>query len=375
MKQDEKGFTMLEMLISTTLLLLIMYSVFMMIEFQMEFSRTQEARTRLTQESRYLLTSFSSDLKNAGAVLTLAHTGGFLTRPPYFNGVFPINGVEAGTADTYPDGIIIASADPDAVTTLTQAFTPSGGGDIPVQGTLVKTPALPWAQGDKGIIMGVNGYYVFSVSSVSDYTITMDGNAVYYSGMLDSPTTTTGTITGYVDTPHADGTGDGIEYPVNAPVMRLTNFGIYLVDERYDNKLEKNVRELVKVTDANGDTSGNFLSSGSSCIKGVIAENIWDFQISYFCFPNYPDNTMKNEYYAPGSTGTNIDLLEEIRVRSLKEILVHVVALSPKHGGKGDFINQVPEIGDCRGYTLPSGKYNYQLFNLNIDPRNFNISI
>ena len=157
--------------------------------------------------------------------------------------------------------------------------------------------------------------------------------------------------------------------------MRLTNFGIYLVNERYDKKLEKNVRELIKVTDANGDTSGDFLSSGSSCIKGVIAENIWDFQISYFCYPNYPDHTMKDEYFAPGSTGTNEDLLKGIRDRILKEILVSVVALSPKHAGKGKFTNQVPGIGDCSGYTLPLGKYNYQLFNLNIDPRNFNISI
>ncbi|MCK5056144.1 MAG: type II secretion system protein [Candidatus Aminicenantes bacterium] len=377
MKQEEKGFTMIEMLISTTMLLLIMYSVFMMIEFQMEFSKTQQARTRLVQESRYLLSTFSSDLKNAGAVLTLAHTGGFLTKPPYFNGVFPINGVDTGTADTYPDGIIIASADPDAVTTLSQALTPVAGGDIPVNETLVISPALPWAQGDKGIIMGIDGYYIFSVGSVgaSGNTLTMEGGAIYYSGMLNSPAAPTGTSTGYVDTPPAEGTGDGIEYPLNAPVMRLTNFGIYLVNERYDKKLEKNVREFIKVTDANGDTSGDFLSSGSSCIKGVIAENIWDFQISYFCYPNYPDHTMKDEYFAPGSTGTNEELLKGIRDRILKEILVSVVALSPKHAGKGKFTNQVPGIGDCSGYTLPLGKYNYQLFNLNIDPRNFNISI
>jgi type II secretory pathway pseudopilin PulG len=382
MKKEEKGFTLVEVLISTTLLIIVMYSVFMMIEFQMEFSRTQQAKTRLQQESRYLLSSFAADLKNAGAILTLTHTGGFLANAPYFNGIFPINGVDAGTADDYPDGIIVASADPDATTTLSQAFTPSAGGTIPVTRTLV-TDSLsgstyqPWLAEDMGIIVGINGYYIFRVATIGtdNLSITMGENAVYYSGLLNSNSASSGTTTGYVDTPASFGTGDTLNYPQNAPVMRLTNFGIYLVDERFDYKQKRNVRELIKITDANGDTSGNFLTSGSSCIKGVIAENIWDFQISYFCYPNYPDHTVINEYFSAGSSGTFADLLAEIRSRSLKEIVVNVVALSDTHAGKGTFSNQVPSLGDAAGYTLPTGKYNYQIFNLSIDPRNYNISL
>lgn len=380
MKKEEKGFTLVEMLISTTLLLIVMYSVFMMVEFQMEYAKTRQAQTRLQQESRYLLSSFSADLKNAGAILTLAHTGGFLAKAPYFNGIYPINGVDLGTQDDYPDGIIVASADPDATTTLSQPYAPSGGGTIPVTRTLVTdslsgTTYQPWLEKDKGIIVGENGYYIFTVSSVQDYSITMGDTPVYYSGLLNSNSTKTGTTTGYIDTPDAMGTGDTLTYPENAPVMRVTNFGIYLVDERYDAKLKRNVRELIKVTDANGDTSGNFLSTGSTCIKGVIAENIWDFQISYFCFPNYPDHTVRNEYFTAGATGDFAGLLSEIRVKSLKEIVVNVVAISGKHGGKGTFTNQVPALGDSGSYTLPIGKYNFQVFNITIDPRNYNISM
>lgn len=375
MKKEEKGFTLVEMLVSTMLLVLIMYSVFMMIDFQMEFSKTQQAQTRMQQESRYLLTSFAADLKNAGAILTLAHTGSFLADTPYFNGIFPINGVDAGTNDTYPDGIIIAAGDPDAVTSLTAAVALSPGATLPVKSTAVVSPALPWSPSDKGILISSDGYYVFSVASVGTdgSSITMASTPVYYSGMLNSPVTQAGTSTGYVDS--ATNTGDSLTYPMNAPVMRLSNFGIYLVDERFDAKLNRNIRQLVKVNDANGDTGGDFLSSSSSAIKGVIAENIWDFQISYFCYPNYPDHTVKNEYFTDNSTGNYNDLMVEIRGRSLKEIVVNVVALSEEHAGKGTFTLNVPQIGDCSGYILPTGKYNYQIFTLSIDPRNFNISL
>lgn len=375
MKKEENGFTLIEMLVSTMLLVLIMYSVFMMIDFQMEFSKTQQAQTRLQQESRFLLTSFAADLKNAGAILTLAHTGSFLADTPYFNGVFPINGVDAGTDDDYPDGIIIAAGDPDAVTSLTTAITISAGAPLPVKSTAVLSPAQPWSAGDKGIVIAAAGYYVFSVASVGTdgASITMAGTPVYYSGLLNSPTTQAGTSTGYVDS--AVNTGDSITYPVNAPVMRLSNFGIYLVDERFDYKLNRNIRQLVKVSDANGDSGGDFLSTSSPAIKGVIAENIWDFQISYFCYPNYPDHTVKNEYFTANPSGNYNDLLVEIRGRSLKEIVVNVVALSDEHAGKGKFNLNVPQLGDSSGYTLPSGKYNYQIFSLSIDPRNYNISL
>ncbi|MCK4763934.1 MAG: prepilin-type N-terminal cleavage/methylation domain-containing protein [Candidatus Aminicenantes bacterium] len=368
-----QGFSIVEMLISTTLILVVMYSVFMLLEFHGELSKTQQARTRLQQESRFLLTNFASDLKNAGAILTLVHTGGFLAQAPFFNGVYPINGNFSGV-DQYPDGIIIASGDPYAVTKLAAPAVPSGGSSLQVDSTQVEYPADPWAQGDKGILVGADGYYVFEVQSVTANSIAMRSAPVYYSGLLNSPQTPQNTDTGYVDT--VTTAGNSVTYPNKAPVIRLTDFGIYLVNERFNSKTKRTMRELIKVTDSNG-AGGNFLAESNQAEKGVIAENIWDFQVSYVCYPNYPDHTVKNSYFSPDSTGgTFTDLMDEINTRALKEIVINVVALSDEYAGKGYFDKlNVPTIGDRASYTLPAGKYTYQLFTLNIAPRNYNISI
>ncbi len=364
-QEQAKGFTLVEMLISTSLMVVIMLSVFLIVTFHIDMSKTQDARVRLQQESRFFLSSFASDLKNAGAVLSIANTPGFLSSFAYFNGIYPLN------SSTYADGIIVATGDPQAVTTLTQEYTP--GNPLIVKDTVVPYPAVSWSPGDKGIVIGTTGYYIFAVESVDVSSITPRDAPVYYSGMLNSPQTTSGTNTDYVDS--SSPSGDGITYPINAPVIRLSDFSIYLVDERDDLIQGRKIRELVRVTDANGDSSGSFLSPTSAAVKGVIAENIWDFQVSYICYPNFPDDSVKNIYFTISSPGSLDDLLTDIQTKALKEIRVNVVALTDEYAGKGTFTLQVPDIGDRNKYNLPVGKYTYKVFTLTIEPRNFNIML
>ena len=107
-----KGFSLVEAMVVLVLMLIIMSAVYMMIMYYRDVSGTEQARVRQTQESRFLLSVFSSELKNAGAVMTLVNTGGFLTMPPYFNGIYPLNNTDV------PDGVIVASGDPNAVSKL-----------------------------------------------------------------------------------------------------------------------------------------------------------------------------------------------------------------------------------------------------------------
>jgi hypothetical protein len=189
--------------------------------------------------------------------------------------------------------------------------------------------------------------------------------------MLNVTQTTSGRTVDYND--DSVPTGDTVTYPVNAPVMRISNFSIYLVDEAYNWKLQRDIRSLIKITDANGDSSGNFLAADSQAVKGIIAENIWDFQVSYFCYPNFPDVSIKNTYFTASSSGLVDDLLTDIQSRFLKEVRVAIVALTEEYSGKDKRAEQIPAIGDRDAYMLPLGKYDYRLFTMSIEPRNFNI--
>ena len=280
-----KGFSLVEALVVMVLMILIMSAIYMMIMYYRDVSGTEQARVRQTQESRYLLSVFSSELKNAGAVMTLVNTGGFLTVPPYFNGIYPLNNTD------FSDGVILASGDPNAVSKLTSAVDPSNDLVLQVNNT-VADPA--WAVGDQGMLIGPAGFYVFSVESVTASSITMEGTPVYYSGLLN---------TTHYDDPETV-MGNALEYPVNAPVMRLGDFSIYLVQERYDAAKMRQVRDMVRVSDCAG--FGDVLTNPNPAIvKGVIAENIWDMQLVYTSYPNFPDVATKDDFFTAGASGTS----------------------------------------------------------------------
>lgn len=347
------GFSLVEAMVVLVMMTIIMSSVYMMIMYYRDVSGTEQARVRQTQESRFLMSVFSSELKNAGAVMTLVNSGGFLAAPPYFNGIYPLNNTG------FADGVILASADPNAVSKLTTATTPSST-TLQLNNTIA-TPA--WAIGDRGILIGPDGFYVFAVADVDANSIEMEGAAVYYSGLLN---------TANYDDPETT-MGNAVTYPVNSPVMRLGEFSIYLIQERYDNAKKRDVRELVRVTDCNGD--GDVLAAASTAAKGVIAENVWDLQLVYATYPNFPDISTRLDYFTSGGSADFDNLLTALRVKTLKEVTVHVVALTDDYPGKGMITYPLPLLADRALSALPSGKFNYKTFTFLVQPRNFNIKI
>ncbi|NIO84453.1 MAG: hypothetical protein GTN53_28415, partial [Candidatus Aminicenantes bacterium] len=154
-KRNQSGFSLIETLVTMTMFFFILYGVYAMISHYGDVTRTEHSRIRMQQESRYLMASFTGEIKEAGAVLTLANTPAFLKEKPYFNGIFPLN------QTAFPDGIIIATGDPEATTKLAQPF--NGGASVltvknaEVPGydpglPLYANNVLPWLKGDKGIV-------------------------------------------------------------------------------------------------------------------------------------------------------------------------------------------------------------------------------
>ncbi len=352
--KNRKGFTLVESMVAMIIMILVMSSIYMMIMYYRDVAGTEQARVRQTQESRFLLSVFSSEVKNAGAVMTLTNTGGFLSVPPYFNGIYPLNNT------AFPDGIVVANGDPNAVSKLITAATPSDG-TLYLNNTIA-TPA--WAIGDQGILIGPEGLYVFSVANLSANSIEMEATPVYYSGLLNTAN--------YNDPETV--MGNAVNYPAGSPVMRLGEFSIYLVQERYDGLKGRNVRELVRVTDCNGD--GDVLSDASTATKGVIAENVWDLQLVYTSYPNFPnDIASRVDYFSNGGSSDLGNLLTALRLKTIKEVTANVVALTDDYPGKGTITYPLPLLADRAATSLPAGKFNYKTYSFLIQPRNFNIKI
>jgi len=350
-----KGFTLVESMVVMVMMVLVMSAVYMMIFHYRDVAGTEQARVRQTQESRYLLSVFSSEMKNAGAVMTLVNTGGFLATPPHFNGLYPLNNAD------FPDGVIVASADPNAVSKLIMEADMTSADTLYVNNTLA-TPA--WAAGDPGILIGPSGYFVFRVTGAGGASITIREEPVYYSGLLNT--------IHYADTEAVK--GNALTYPVNSPVMRLGDFSIYLVQERYDAAKGRMVRDLVRVSDCFGK-AGVLTDSDPNIVKGVIAENIWDLQLTYTAYPNFPDVASRLDFYTAGGSAVLDDLLTAIRVKSLKEIMVHVVALTDDYPGRGAVTRQLPQLADRPPEALPTGKFSHRTYSFLVQPRNFNIKM
>ena len=392
--QNEKGFSLIEVLVTSSVFLVVLAGVYLMVFHYAEVSRTEQSRRRMQQESRFLTSHFAAELKNAGSVLTVTDTDVFLKEAPYFNGICPLN---SDNTAGFPDGIIVATGDPEAATTLTQDYTPgtetiyheitddivydSDAGDTYQTGQW-----RGWRIGDKGIILDPKGYYVFYVEDVPDNTsLKIRDKAVYYSGLLmtyadpdsvkmyyDSATVMGNAITYQTSTPNGGKT----------PVIRLTNFSIYLFREvPHERKASQMIRQMVRVTDAKDE--GDVLAMDSPAAVSIISENIWDMQITYTSYGNFSnekpgEDTTAIHYFADpdgDSTTETIDLIKKIGNRKLKKLNISIVSLSDEFRGKGEVRHRVPPLGDQNWYYLPRGKFSFKILSLEIDPKNFNIWI
>lgn len=398
---SEKGFSLLELMITTSIFLVVLLGVYTMVSHFSDTSRTENSRLRMQQETRYLTANFASELKNAGAVLTVTNTGSFLSpETPYFNGIYPLDNTG------FPDGIIIAVGDPEAVTTLTVPHNFSDDGpdlqvkstsvpayyDEPADTTTISMNPKDWAAGDIGIVIGQDGYYVFAVESVTATSITTRAEPVYYSGLLNTSTGQSGAHK-YIDTEATK--GNDVQYPgvaeggePKAPVIRLSSFSIYLFKEiphpvyYYVNR--RMLRQFVRVSDAMG--VADVLNNANAAVD-VISENIWDMQITYRAYADFAaaDPTTAVDpnhfYFGPGDSSNILDnLLADIRIKLLKQFNIDFVTITDEYGVQGNYkqgtmVHHIPAIGDEAGYDLPPGRYGFKILTLQIEPRNFNIQL
>lgn len=382
--KNRKGFSLLETLVTMSVFLIVLSGVYVMVVHYGEVSRTEHSRLRMQQESRFLMSNFASEVKNAGSVLTVAFTGGFLRgKDPFFNGIFPLN------QTNYPDGIILATGDPEAVTRTLAPYSPAEGNVIQVEYTEVKAydetrpyEYRQWSPNDTGIILSDEGYLVFKVEEIvpgNPGAIQIREEPVYYSGLLN---TTASAFKGIGYSDPTETKGNFIEYPSSAPVIRLDSFSIYLFKEvahSMDDVSVRLVRQFIRVTDCFGFEDA--LMEGPDVEKSVISENIWDLQISYIAYENFKDANPDTEidsahhYFAGGTTSQNeADLMNDLRARNLKQLNFTAISITDEYGGSGDFEERlVPAIGDRVAYKLPAGKYNYKIINFSLEPKNYSI--
>jgi Tfp pilus assembly protein PilW len=384
-KSRASGFSLFETVITMALFLFIMAGVYIMIAHYGDVTRTEHSRVRMSQESRYMMSAFTSEVKEAGSLLTLSHTSSFLKgKEPYFNGIFPLNNTN------FPDGVIIATGDPEASTKLTQEL--GAGGTILTVKKVVpdeydpslpdyENEVLPWRAGDKGIVVGNAGFLVFAVTAVdtTGNTITTRALPVYYSGLLNTYADPSKTY-GYIDPEYSKTKGNSVTYAENSPVIRLTNFSIYLFREIPHATADRNIRQFIRVTDAMGQE--DVLASTSTAELSVISENIWDMQISYIAYEDFKTADRhtaldtNHHYFAGGMSSTLVsNLLADIRNRNLKQVNVGIVSLTDEFEGRGGRAPRVPRMADRPAYNLPSGKYSFKIMSVSIGLRNFNVML
>ncbi|MCU0285479.1 MAG: prepilin-type N-terminal cleavage/methylation domain-containing protein [Acidobacteria bacterium] len=400
--KNKQGFSLIETMVTMALFFVVLGTVYTMVLHYSDVSRTEHSRIRMEQESRFMMSNFTQEIQDAGAILTLANTSIFLgdeDKPPYFNGIYPLNQTD------YSDGIIVAAGDPNAATFLTEPYSFAENGYFL---TVDNNNALeydasrtydykPWAAGDKAILLCDTGFYVFKVKAATPsvqgeaklLTLEMRELPVYYSGLLNTYTNRTEDARTYTDLNTTEGfqTGNSVTYPKKSPVIRLTNFAIYLSqDITYPSASgDRTLRQLIRVTDTKGDP--DVLNGTSIAEKSIISENIYDIQLSYRTYEDFDgtpigtplgDTTYPNDYYFANCSGssTNADnLILDIRKRRLKQVDITIVSLSDDFGGKGEMDHAVPKIGDEAEYQLPDGKYSHRVYSLSIQPLNYNIFI
>ncbi len=373
---QHSGFSLIETMVTMSIFFIILFGVYMMIVHYGDVTKTEHARMNVQQVNRFIGSVMTDELKDAGAVLTLAHTGGFLGKAPIFNGIFPLN------STNFPDGIIVATGDPEAVTKLSAAVAP-GASTLNVDSTLVPASLKdaeeypPWDVGNIGMILCDTGYYIFSVTNVAGNSISIRAweTPVYASGQLDCP------AYGYKDK-ISNSVGSTETYPVGSMVVRLSNFAIYLFDQTYDKQMHRQIRRLNRVTDTHGvvDVLADLKDELNAVVESsVITENIWDMQISYVGYADFPtadrltgQTITLNKNESGNTNAVFAVLMQDINSRRIKQIDVNILTITNAFGGIGKANTVLPIMGDrAIAETLPAGKFGIKVSNFSIELRNF----
>lgn len=351
--ENQRGFTLVEVLIASTLMVLVFISVFGVIISTQRTHLTENRKLDMNQAARGLDQFMVEPCREAGAVLTMLNSLSFLGVPPAFNGILPLNNT------TYPDGMMYAAGDPDAITTLTADFT-SGGGVVSVVTTNGPLGTPVWKIGDLGMLARGNGdrmgnasagFLVFRVTAVAPTQLTVSVNPAYYSGLL---------ATANYDDPCDAGTGT---YAFGSPVIRLDSFAFFLVRTEADG-----TRTLVMVNDFNGIANilaaePKFVNEGNRMTGPIpILPNLQDLQLSYIL----ADGTAS-------PAGNAFDNLINKAIRSVRLDVLLRTDEATEAGKTGQRYRQ-PAMGDSTASgTILTGRYHYHYMTREVGLRNFPI--
>ncbi len=354
-RRRQSGFTLVEMMISATLMVIVFISIFSVIVASQRIHNTENRRLDMNQSARGIDQFMIEPCRDAGAVLGMLNTVSFLGALPEFNGVLPLYNPVDPTA--YPDGILVAAGDPAAVTFLADDFS-DGDDAITVLTTNVQpvniTPVRAWHAGDFGMIARAGSYYVFRVTEevASDTELSVATTAAYRSNLLAT--------TNY-DDPCSH---NGDPYPSGLPVIRLDHFAVFLVRSESDGS-----RTLVMVNDFNGanlaadlSTAPAYIASGSRMTGPVpILTNLQDLQISY---------VLNDGTVLPSGAAAKDALLNKTVAALRFEVLLRTEEETDKQGA--GIVYRQPPMGDSAASgQLLTGRYRYQYFSREIGLRNF----
>ncbi len=375
---SNKGFTLLEVLISSIMVMFIIIAFYSLIISTQHSQITEENKTNMNQAIRAIDQLLCENIRNAGSIFSLLNTPTFLGTPSPFTGIYPLN------KKNYPDGIILASGDYLGVTELTSDFVP-GNTTISVKSVANPndTSISAWTKNDIGVVLRADGYYIFKVSgdvTHNDTFLTLRATPVYYSGLLNIPQK-------YKDLSitHLGSAGNTSSYSSGAPVIRLNYFSMFLTKTENDGS-----KTLTLTTDTEG--VANIFADGMETASRAIpiVPDLEDLQFEYITKDLPPElwasaSTDFTSYSDPCATPTSTDcvnFIQNFTTKNISSIRVSVLLKTEdKHRGEhvgegGGLIGQgynKPRMGDTLAKYLPTGRFHYTYLTYEIMIRNFNI--
>jgi type II secretory pathway pseudopilin PulG len=359
-QRKQLGFSLVEMMVSLTVMLIIIVAIFSIIVAEQSTHLTEGRKLDMNQGARVIEQMLTEGFRSSGSVLSLANTPVLLGSPILpFNGIYPLNN------NNYPDGVILASGDPMALTRLTLDFTPTSTTvnvetvDRPPDG--VSAAAVAWQENDFGLILRTNGYYVFRVTatpSLGATTLTVRATSAYYSGLLNTAN--------YIDN-SPSGLG---AYPAGSPVVRLDYFNIFLTRSETDGS-----RTLTLSVDC-GDVA-NVLANPSNSRATPILPNIEDIQIEYIA-KVVPPATVANTWAGSDAAfaGGTANFYSQFFGKNIASARIFVLLRTEEEKSKrlgSGIVYKKPAMGDVAAVTLPVGRYHYTYMQYQVFIRNYSL--
>lgn len=370
--KNQKGFSLPEALVSSTILLFIVIAIYFLITTTQSTHLSEGRKLDMNQAARAFEQLLCDSIRSAGSVLSLLSTPAFIGATPPFNGIYPLNNA------SFPDGIILAAGDPAAVTESTADFDASSG-PVTIGVTTVVDPedsSKPaWEKEDLGMVVRAEGFYIFKVTAtpaIIDTALSIRSTPAYYSGLLN-----TTHYNDLMDEHNSDANkkGNAYTYTSGSPVIRLDFFYIFLI------RASGSQRILTLTTDTEG--VADVLGTAPTATRAVpIFDNIEDLQFEYLTKDTAPElwasaSTSGTSYADPCSsiTGTSCtNFITQFINRNIAAVRVFVLFKTEEEKNKpqGSGIEfSKPLMGDVAAAILPVGRFHYTYMHYEVATRNY----